>query len=90
MTQKLSEDELVQLLNDARQMVRVGATYRHYKGNDYRVVDLAILTEGDGVGVIYKALYGEHIVFVRPLQSWCEDAEHDGKVVTRFQKIDAA
>lgn len=78
------------LLEKAHRVVTVGATYRHYKGNDYKIIDLAILTEDDGVVVIYEALYGEHVVFVRPLNSWIEDVDVDGQPCARFQKIDAA
>ena len=40
--------------------------YRHFKGNYYLVVDLAINNEDDSEYVIYRALYGDGQLYVRP------------------------
>jgi len=87
MTKKLSEEELNQMLVDARKVVSVGLNYQHYKGNVYQVVDLAILTEDIGVGVIYQAQYGKKILFVRPLAVWLGEVEHKGKTIKRFTEV---
>lgn len=87
MAKKLSEDELEQLLAAATEKVEVGALYKHYKGNLYEVVDVAILTEEIGVGVIYRAQYGKNILFVRPLDVWLGETEYEGKIIKRFVKV---
>ncbi len=87
MTKELSEQQLHQLLLAAREQVEVGGVYGHYKGNRYEVVDVAILTEEIGVGVIYRALYGKNIMFVRPLEVWLEEVKYEGRTVERFSRV---
>ena len=59
--------------------------YRHYKGNQYEVVGFAKHSETLESMVIYKALYGKHELWVRPLSMWENLIEVDGKVVKRFE-----
>ena len=87
MSKKLSEQELTDLLDDAQKKVAVGEHYQHYKGDLYEVVDVAIMTEEIGVGVIYKAQYGRNVLFVRPLEIFLEEIELKGKCVKRFAKV---
>lgn len=61
--------------------------YRHYKGNNYRVIDIAIHSESDELMVIYKPLYGAGKLSVRPLCMFNEEVEVDGKRQPRFQLI---
>ena len=58
--------------------------YRHYKGNDYRVLHLARHSETLEPLVVYQALYGDHGIWVRPAGMWSEIVEVNGKRVTRF------
>ena len=58
--------------------------YRHYKGNDYRVVGLARHSETLEPVVVYQALYGERGLWVRPAAMFIERVEIDGKSVPRF------
>ena len=67
-------------------MIKKGV-YKHYKGNKYRVLDIAIHSETLEKMVVYKALYGEEKVWVRPLSMWEETVECDGKTVPRFELI---
>lgn len=46
--------------------------YRHYKGNEYRVLGLAHHSETQEVVVVYQALYGERGLWVRPAAMWIE------------------
>ena len=62
--------------------------YRHYKGNEYEVICTATHSEDLSEMVVYKALYGEGGVWVRPASMWNETVEVDGKTVTRFTKIE--
>ena len=58
--------------------------YRHYKGNDYRVVGVARHTETEEAVVVYQALYGERGLWVRPAAMFCETIELNGQRVPRF------
>lgn len=62
--------------------------YRHFKGNMYELLGFAKNSETLEDMVIYRALYGEGEIWVRPLSMWGETVEHDGKSVLRFTYID--
>ena len=64
--------------------------YRHYKGNLYEVIGLAKHSETLDAMVVYRALYGEGKVWVRPLSMWNERVERDGKSFPRFEFIEEA
>ena len=62
--------------------------YRHFKGNEYLVVDTARCSETDAQLVIYKPLYDEgEGLWVRPLEMFLESIERDGKTFERFAYI---
>lgn len=65
----------------------IGGKYRHYKGNEYVVIDIAAHSETEEEMVVYKALYGEGKLWVRPLSMWNEKVEIDAKEVLRFTYI---
>lgn len=58
--------------------------YRHYKGNDYRVLGVAQHTETGERVVVYQALYGERGLWVRPQTMFCEQVEIEGRSIPRF------
>ncbi|HEY6644854.1 DUF1653 domain-containing protein [Povalibacter sp.] len=58
--------------------------YRHYKGNDYEVIGVGRHSETEESVVIYRALYGERGLWVRPLRMFTEFVDHDGRKVPRF------
>ncbi len=58
--------------------------YRHYKGNDYEVVAVARHSETLEPVVVYRALYGEGGLWVRPYAMFCEEVMVDGRSVPRF------
>jgi hypothetical protein len=58
--------------------------YRHYKGNDYRVIGVARHTETGELLVVYQALYGERGLWVRPAAMFVETVLVGGKPVPRF------
>lgn len=64
-----------------------GGTYRHYKGNSYLVLDIARHSETLEPMVVYKALYGEGGVWVRPAHMWNETVVYNGESVPRFKYI---
>lgn len=61
--------------------------YRHFKGNEYEVIGTAKHSETLEEYVVYKALYGEGGLWVRPASMWNETVERDGKVFRRFEFI---
>lgn len=61
--------------------------YRHYKGNEYEVLDMAKHTETLEPLVIYRALYGEGKVWARSAIMWKEKVVVDGEEVPRFKRI---
>ena len=62
--------------------------YRHFKGNEYEVLYLARHSETLEEMVVYRALYGERGIWVRPASMWNEIIERDGKTFRRFTKIE--
>lgn len=64
--------------------------YRHFKGSRYEVIGTAKNSETLEEMVIYRALYGDGEVWVRPTSMWTETVERDGKIFTRFVKEEAA
>ena len=61
--------------------------YKHYKGNLYELVDLANHSETLEKMVVYRALYGERELWVRPADMWNEKVVVDGKEVLRFEYV---
>lgn len=68
------------------QEIKIGR-YRHFKGNEYEVIGIAKHSETTEKMVVYRALYGEHGLWVRPASMWNETVERDGKVYQRFTYI---
>ncbi|WMJ23836.1 DUF1653 domain-containing protein [Paludicola sp. MB14-C6] len=61
--------------------------YRHFKGNEYRVIGLARHSETLEEMVVYQALYGEYGLWVRPLSMFLETVQRDGNTFQRFTYI---
>ena len=59
--------------------------YKHYKGNLYELLYIATHSETLEKMVVYKALYGEGEIWVRPASMWEETVEADGKKIQRFE-----
>ena len=64
--------------------------YRHYKGNLYEVVDTVRHSETLEPLTLYRALYGEHGLWVRPAAMFNEGVVVDGVQQPRFAKVQAA
>ena len=58
--------------------------YRHYKGQQYRVMGTARHSETEEQLVVYQALYGEYGLWVRPLGMFTETVNVDGEQISRF------
>lgn len=66
--------------------IRIGK-YRHFKGMEYEVLCLATHSETGEKLVVYRALYGEGAIWVRPAAMWNESVERDGEIYQRFTYI---
>ena len=67
-------------------MIKPGR-YRHFKGREYEVIGVAKHSETLEEMVVYRQLYGEHGLWVRPDSMWEETVERDGKTYKRFTYI---
>ena len=61
--------------------------YRHFKGNEYEVLSIAKHSETLEPMVVYKALYGDGGLWVRPYDMFFETVEINGEKIPRFKKI---
>ena len=61
--------------------------YRHYKGKDYEVIGTARHSETEEWLVVYRCLYGDYSLWVRPLDMFNESVDVAGEEVPRFTRI---
>ena len=61
--------------------------YRHFKGKEYEVLGVARHSETEEELVVYRALYGDFGLWVRPVSMWNETVGRDGKTFRRFTYI---
>jgi hypothetical protein len=64
-------------------MIRPGR-YRHYKGCEYEVIGIARHSETGEELAVYRTLYGDGSLWVRPLAMFAEDVVVNGQTVARF------
>ena len=64
--------------------------YKHYKGNLYEVFDVAKHSETEEEHVVYRTLYGDYGLWVRPLAMFIETVELDGQQIARFEYVEDA
>ena len=62
--------------------------YRHFKGNEYEVIGTARHSETLEEMVVYRALYGDGGLWVRPAAMWTEQVERDGYCGPRFRRVE--
>ncbi|MCH8542186.1 MAG: DUF1653 domain-containing protein [Alcanivorax sp.] len=62
--------------------------YRHFKGNLYDVIGVARHSESLEPQVVYRALYGEGGLWVRPLAMFIEQIEREGRLQPRFAPVE--
>ena len=68
-------------------MIRPGR-YRHFKGDEYTVIGVALHSETMKEFVVYRQEYGDHRLWVRPKEMFLETVEVDGQVVPRFSYLE--
>ena len=76
-------------MNNSRTELPCPGFYRHYKGRYYQLLALVRHSEEDAPYALYRALYGDFGLWVRPLDMFCESVEVDGETVPRFALIQA-
>lgn len=78
-------------------VIKIGKTYRHFKGNMYKVLDIVYDSEESNDNeykkvVIYQALYGDRLKWARPYEMFNSEVDHkkypDIKQKYRFEEID--
>jgi hypothetical protein len=69
-------------------MTVVAGKYRHYKGNEYQVIGIARHSEDESELVVYRPLYGEQGLWVRPLAMFSETVMIDDIELPRFALIE--
>ena len=67
--------------------IKIGGTYRHYKGNLYKVLYIATHTETEEKLVVYQDLSDETKVWARPLDMWNEKVKTENGEVLRFESL---
>lgn len=61
--------------------------YRHYKGKDYEVLGVARHSETEDKFVVYRALYGDRSLWIRPVAMFLETVVIEGQPCPRFQRM---
>ena len=61
--------------------------YKHYKGNQYKVIDIARHSETEELLVLYRPMYGDESLWVRPFAMFFEKVTVDGVLVPRFKYV---
>lgn len=69
-------------------MVKPGR-YRHFKGREYQVLGIAKHSESLEPYVVYRALYGEGQLWIRPVPLFEETVRVEGREVPRFEYLDS-
>lgn len=72
------------LFTEVKNMELKPGKYRHFKGNEYELLCIATHSETMEPMAVYRALYGEGGIWVRPAAMWTETVERDGYCGPRF------
>lgn len=70
-------------------MTIIPGRYRHYKGPEYQVYEVARHSENEEELVVYRCLYGDHSLWVRPVSMFQESVEVNGEIRPRFALVEA-
>ena len=83
---QIKQIECLPTYEDAVESIRPGR-YRHFKGKEYEVIGIARHSETEEAMVVYRPLYTDRGLWVRPASMWNEEIERDGKTFRRFERI---
>lgn len=73
-------------MNIPTEQLKLGK-YRHFKGNEYEVIGVAKHSETEEAMVVYRTLYGDLDLWVRPLDMFLGEKEVDGQMIARFEYV---
>jgi len=76
------------ILSDTNETLLPPGRYRHFKGGEYEVLGVARHSEGLEDMVVYRPLYNDTGLWVRPLSMFTETVERNGKEQPRFTFLD--
>lgn len=85
---EILKERVAQVLVGKQEAPLIAGTYRHYKGNEYKVLYEATDTETGQRMVVYRALYEPYKVWVRPFNMFFETVLVNGEEIPRFTRID--
>ena len=68
--------------------IKIGQKYRHCKGKEYQVLHLARHSETMELMVVYRALYDDYGIWIRPLDMFLEQVEINGQFINRFEELE--
>ena len=79
--------EILKPFSNTARSIKLGI-YEHYKGKRYKVISVGRHCESLEEHVLYQGLYGDHDHWVRPLSTFVEQVEINGKSVPRFRLVE--
>ena len=83
---QIKQIECLPTYEEAVESIRPGR-YRHFKGKEYEVIGIARHSETEEAMVVYRPLYTDRGLWVRPASMGNEDIEREGKTFRRFERI---
>lgn len=85
----LNESELAISLQESLKKIEIGEAYVSYKDptKPYIVLHVGLWEETEEPSIVYQALYGEKLIWIRPLTKFLEPVEHGGEMVPRFRRL---
>ena len=66
----------------------IGGKYKHFKGKHYEVLNIAQHSETEEYMVVYKKLYDDYSIWVRPLNMFIGYKEINGEKIKRFELVE--
>ena len=59
------------------QEIKIKGIYKHFKGDSYIVEDIATHSETKEKYVVYRALYGNNELYIRPMDMFLSEVDHE-------------